>query len=157
KAGGAYVPLDPEYPRERLEFMLEDAGIAALLSEDRVLGALPLPGGPVIRLDDWDDLAEESDERIGKSAAIGDAAYVIYTSGSTGKPKGVVVEHRGMGNVATAQIRAFQVTPASRVLQFASINFDASVSEILMALLSGATLVLAPQDKLLPGPDLIAT
>ncbi len=82
---------------------------------------------------------------------------MIYTSGSTGRPKGVVVEHRGLGNVAAVHARAFGVGPGSRVLQLSSMSFDASVWETVMALLNGATLVLAPRDALLPGPDLIRT
>jgi len=87
--------------------------------------------------------------------AADNLAYVIYTSGSTRRPKGVLVAHQGLGNLAQAQIKAFGVRPESRILQFASFSFDASVSEIIMALLGGATLCLANSDNLRPGPDLI--
>jgi amino acid adenylation domain-containing protein len=158
KAGGAYVPLDPAYPADRLEFMMADARVAVLLTEEALLEGLPPPPAPVICVDTgWIDVEQESADGLGRVAGPGSAAYVIYTSGSTGRPKGVVVEHRGLGNLAAAQARTFGVDPSSRVLQFASSNFDASVSEILVTLLAGATLVLAPQEALLPGPELLRT
>ncbi|MCP4661505.1 MAG: amino acid adenylation domain-containing protein, partial [bacterium] len=83
------------------------------------------------------------------------AAYVIYTSGSTGRPKGVVVVHRGLSNLAAAQRRLFALGPRDRILQFFSLSFDASVWEIAMTLSVGATLHLAPQGALLPGPPLL--
>jgi amino acid adenylation domain-containing protein len=86
-----------------------------------------------------------------------DLAYVIYTSGSTGRPKGVLLEHRGLVNVALEQQRLFGAGPGSRVLQFASISFDAAVFDLAMALGSGATLHLAPPDAILPGAPLLRT
>ncbi len=155
KAGGAYVPLDPAYPQDRLELMLEDSGIVLLLSEDRVLDELPALRVPAIALDSgWPIIAAEPTHRPEARSTVDDAAYMIYTSGSTGRPKGVVVEHRGLGNVAEVHRRAFDVGPGSRVLQFSSMSFDASVWEISMALLNGATLVLAPEEQMAPGLDL---
>jgi len=144
KAGGAFVPLDPAYPRDRLAFMIEDSGIQVLLTQERLVEVL--------------DRSDKSDsnENLDINTTPQNAAYVIYTSGSTGTPKGVVIAHRGLCNLATAQIRAFNVQPSSRVLQFAALSFDASVTEFAMALLQGATLVIAPREDLMPGERLIS-
>ncbi len=146
KAGAAYLPLDPSYPRDRLAFMLADSR-ATLLLTDRLL-ADRLPPQPTGRV-----MIDAEQERIAREPAFAPAdevgpdalAYLIYTSGSTGTPKGVMVPHRGIGNLALAQRRAFDLDPQSRVLQFASFGFDASVSEIFVTLLSGAALYLPPQ------------
>ncbi|HEX6901809.1 MAG TPA: non-ribosomal peptide synthase/polyketide synthase, partial [Thermoanaerobaculia bacterium] len=138
KAGGAYVPIDPAYPAERIAWMRADSGISVLLTQEDLLAE---PG--------------ESREPLPSAAGPDDLAYVIYTSGSTGTPKGVLVTHRGLDNLAEAQGRLFGIDQDSRVLQFASMSFDASVSEIAMAFRAGAALVLADRNSLLPGPELI--
>ncbi|HSF43443.1 MAG TPA: amino acid adenylation domain-containing protein [Thermoanaerobaculia bacterium] len=159
KAGGAYVPLDPSYPLERLDFMLSDSGATALVTEDPLVAILPSPpeGLPILRLDTDAPLLEaESGDPLEEPRDPESLAYVIYTSGSTGRPKGVLVPHGGLGNLAAAQTAVFDVRPGDRVLQFAPVSFDASVSEILMALLGGAELHLAPAPRLMPGPDLLS-
>ncbi|MBW4678524.1 MAG: amino acid adenylation domain-containing protein [Microcoleus vaginatus WJT46-NPBG5] len=156
KAGGAYVPLDPAYPSERLAFMLEDSGVSVLLTQSHLVQSLPKHQADVVCLDTgWEVLAQGCQENPVSGVTAENLAYVIYTSGSTGKPKGVLLEHRGLCNLATAQQKLFDVRSDSRVLQFASFSFDASVSEIFMTLLAGATLVLGTRDSLLPGPALI--
>ncbi|HXO20394.1 MAG TPA: amino acid adenylation domain-containing protein, partial [Thermoanaerobaculia bacterium] len=90
----------------------------------------------------------------GEEATAGDLAYVIYTSGSTGRPKGVLLAHRGLADLAEAHVQLFGIGSGSRVLQFASPSFDASVSEIWSALVCGAALVLGRREDLLPGPAL---
>ena len=157
KAGGAYLPLDPAYPQERLAYMLADSRPALLLAHEHLRAALPDAGVPVLRLDgeggEWDSLAD-ADHNLPELARPGNLAYVIYTSGSTGQPKGVLLQHAGLGNLVRAQTEAFGVQAGQRVLQFASFNFDASVSEVFMALCSGATLCIATREELLPGAGL---
>ncbi len=99
--------------------------------------------------------AHHSQQNPASSVTADNLAYVIYTSGSTGKPKGVLIEHRGLCNLAAAQIEAFNLSPSNRILQFASLSFDASIFEIVMALGTGATLYLAKNESLLPGQALI--
>ncbi|MUH00250.1 amino acid adenylation domain-containing protein [Scytonema sp. UIC 10036] len=157
KAGGAYLPLDPTYPLERLKFMLEDARISVLLttseiSDRQLTNNIPI----VVYLDqDWETIAQHSQENPTTSVKSNNLAYVIYTSGSTGKPKGVPIEHRGVYNLVQAQIETFNLQPGDRILQFASLSFDASVFEIVMALGTGGTLCLANKESLLPGQSLI--
>ncbi|MEW5858866.1 MAG: amino acid adenylation domain-containing protein, partial [Cyanobacteriota bacterium] len=162
KAGGAYLPLDPTYPQERLSFMLEDAQVSILLTHSHLTSLLKTCWGDrqhslsVVCLDkDWDVIAHYPQTNPTSSVTSENLAYVIYTSGSTGKPKGVLVQHRGLSNLAEAQREVFNVQPSDRILQFASLSFDASIFEIVMALRSGATLYLAKKESLLPGQPLI--
>jgi len=156
KAGGAYVPLDPAYPQERLAFILEDAQILVLITQKHLITSLPEHRAHLVCLDaDWEAIAQESEKNPVSGVKPENLAYAIYTSGSTGKPKGVLVVHQGLCNLAAAQIRTFDVQPNSCVLQFASLSFDASISEIVMALCSGARLCLGIRESLLPGSALI--
>ncbi len=158
KAGGAYLPLDPAYPPARLDQILTDARPGLLLATADTANRLP-DGVPLVLLDAGGGFA--GDERY-PDTDPSDAgllpshpAYVIYTSGSSGTPKGVVVTHAGIAALAATQTERLGVTPASRVLQFASLNFDASLWEVVMALAGGGALILAPPDSL-SGPPLRA-
>ena len=158
KAGGAYLPLDPTYPAERLTFMCQDSALQVVLTRQHTtVPAISIPGVHLIALDElWPHLARQSGEDLDSCLSPEQLAYIIYTSGSTGHPKGVQVTQRGIENLAHAQARAFAVSQHSRVLQFASWNFDASVSELWLTLLSGATLVMTPAENLLPGHAFLA-
>ncbi|MEW6736516.1 MAG: SDR family NAD(P)-dependent oxidoreductase, partial [Acidobacteriota bacterium] len=141
KAGGVFAPLDANYPLERLTYMLEDAQMSILLSQNRLIEKLPTYWAQVICLDsEWEIISEQPNQSPQSSVSAHNSVYVIYTSGSTGTPKGVVVEHQGLSNLVKMQRDTFQLCPGSKVLQFASLSFDASVWEIFMALLSGSTL-----------------
>jgi amino acid adenylation domain-containing protein len=156
KAGGAYVPLDPDYPQERLSFMLEDANVSVLLTQHSLIERLPKHQAQVVCLDEvWEEIAQNNQDNPKTEVRAFHLANVIYTSGSTGKPKGVMVEHRGLCNLAQAQIQTFGLDCDSRVLQFASVSFDASISEVVIALGSGATLYKGTKDSLMPGMPLI--
>jgi len=143
KAGGAYLPIDRQSPPERLAFMLDDARVAVLLTQQALEESLPTHWARVVSLDgDAERIARCPMSSPSSAATPDNCAYVIFTSGSSGQPKGVVVSHRGLRNLAEAQRRGFGVEPHSRVLQFARLSFDASVSEIVMSLTAGATLCL---------------
>ena len=157
KAGGAYVPLDPNYPSERLNFMLEDSQVSVLLTHSSVsIEHLTLSNTVVISLDKNRKIINQgSQENPNSNVRSDNLAYLIYTSGSTGTPKGVLVQHQGLCNLSQAQVQTFNLKQNNRILQFASLSFDASIFEIVMALLTGAILYLAKKESLLPGRNLI--
>ncbi|TQV85755.1 amino acid adenylation domain-containing protein, partial [Exilibacterium tricleocarpae] len=146
KAGGAYVPLDPGYPDARLRYQIDDAGLALVLTQGEL--AARLPAATALCLDDpqlQQTLAAYPVDNPPPSATdltASHLAYVIYTSGTTGQPKGSLLTHRGLVNLSLAQQRELRVEPDSRVLQFASAAFDASVWEWSMSLCHGARLVI---------------
>lgn len=150
KAGGAYVPLDPSYPGERLAFMLQDSQAAVLLTHQRLRQKLALEDGRVVCLDtDWQQvIAQEREDNPDSRVSSENLAYVIYTSGSTGQPKGVLIPHSALFNHAMAFTEHFDLQACDRILQFASLSFDAAAEEIFPALLSGATLVLRSDNNL---------
>ncbi|HEY0607234.1 MAG TPA: condensation domain-containing protein, partial [Herpetosiphonaceae bacterium] len=157
KAGGAYLPLDPAYPADRLKFMLDDSRAPLLITEQRLSGTLPEHAAQVFWIDvEREAIAQQPTDSPRSSVTARNLAYVIYTSGSTGRPKGVPLEHQGAANVAQSQVDVYGISPGERVLHSAALSFDASIFEVMMALLSGATLYQAPAADLMPGPALSA-
>ncbi|NJK64788.1 MAG: amino acid adenylation domain-containing protein [Synechococcaceae cyanobacterium SM2_3_1] len=154
KAGGAYVPLDPTYPQERLQFMIADAHLTVLLTQTSLRKRIPfttLPQLHVIQLDqDWPSISTHPPSNPEGQIHPEHLAYVIYTSGSTGKPKGVMVEHQALTSFTRSAIAEYQITASDRVLQFASLSFDAAVEEIFISLSTGATLILRTEEMLQP-------
>ncbi|HEY7769508.1 amino acid adenylation domain-containing protein, partial [Longimicrobium sp.] len=143
KAGGAYVPLDPAYPEERLRWLLEDSAPVAVLAHSSLAARFAGTGVPVLELDPGSPAWTGPETNPGRGALQPEhLAYVIYTSGSTGRPKGVMVTHHAVGRQVAAVQAGFGLRPGDRVLQFASVAFDAAVEEIFGALLTGAALVL---------------
>jgi|AGSF01.1.fsa_nt_gi non-ribosomal peptide synthase domain TIGR01720/amino acid adenylation domain len=156
KAGAAYLPLDSNYPLERLIYMLQDSGLSVLLTQENVANNISFTAIQTIKLDhDWPIISQQDTVNPISDVKPENLAYIIYTSGSTGKPKGVLIAHKGVCNLITQERQLFDIKPQSRILQFASFSFDASVSEIFMALLSGASLVMGNSDSLLPGENLL--
>ncbi|QNE17027.1 amino acid adenylation domain-containing protein [Kribbella qitaiheensis] len=163
KAGGAYLPLDPTYPADRLAYMLTDAEPALLVRSDEVANPSAELAEYVV---DDPDLRAQCEREAASDLADGDRLsplyashlmYVIYTSGSTGTPKGVAVTHVGTADMIATHAERIGVGPGDRVLQWASISFDAAFWDITLALLSGAALVMASSDDVLPGDPLRET
>ncbi|MEI6412400.1 MAG: amino acid adenylation domain-containing protein, partial [Bacteroidota bacterium] len=146
KSGAAYLPIALDIPATRLAYMLQDSKAKVLLTDNIVFeGAkafqIDLPNLAIEHIRQtivtWG--ATHNPACINNSRSL---AYVIYTSGSTGQPKGVMIEHAGVVNLAQSQIDYFGLQTGDSMLQFAAYTFDASVSEIMSTLLSGARLVL---------------
>ncbi|MCP1423196.1 amino acid adenylation domain-containing protein/non-ribosomal peptide synthase protein (TIGR01720 family) [Paenibacillus xylanexedens] len=147
KAGGAYVPIDPEYPEERIRYILENSNAQLLLTQRELLQQVPFEG-TVLALD---DKQAYSDDGSNLEAASGphDIAYVIYTSGTTGKPKGVMLEHRGLVSLKLMFADRLGITEHDRIVQFASLSFDASCWEVFKALYFGAALYIPTAETIL--------
>jgi amino acid adenylation domain-containing protein len=146
KAGAAYVPLDPDYPRERLNYMLESSQIKVLLTQERLRQQLPPYGGQVLELDGAEEqrrIAEQKKENLDVELLPGHLAYIIYTSGSTGRPKGVMNTHGGLLNRLLWMQEEYRLEPSDVVLQKTPFSFDVSVWEFFWPLMEGAKLVVA--------------
>ncbi|HNN91127.1 MAG TPA: amino acid adenylation domain-containing protein [Pseudomonadota bacterium] len=157
KAGAAYVPLDPNYPEARLEFMLRDSGATLILTVPETADLLSHAGRQLdlLALAQTEVAGPRGDEPQPPHEEAGRAlAYIIYTSGSTGQPKGVLIEQRSLAALAQAIPAAFPLPSGQRLLQFASLSFDWSVAELLIALSQGGTLVIPAQRTPLVGGDL---
>ncbi|MET3492985.1 amino acid adenylation domain-containing protein [Variovorax boronicumulans] len=143
KAGGAYLPLDPDYPLQRLAYMVEDSGIALLLTHRATREHIAERAG-LARLDiDSTDLSGEPDTDPGVALHGANLAYVIYTSGSTGKPKGAAVHHAALHSCMAWMQHTWGLTRDSTVLHKAPFGFDVSVWEMFWPLTAGARLVVA--------------
>ncbi|MGF9646225.1 amino acid adenylation domain-containing protein [Paenibacillus sp. MABNS29] len=147
KAGGAYVPIDPEYPEERIRYILENSNAQLLLTQRELLLQVPFEG-TVVALDDEQAYSDDG-SNLEPASGPNDLAYVIYTSGTTGKPKGVMLEHRGLVSLKLTFAHTLHTTEQDRVLQFASLSFDASCWEMFNALYFGATLYIPSTETVL--------
>lgn len=152
KTGAAYLPIDPEHPASRIDYLIGDAEPMLGLSTEAA--EQPATALPWLALD---QLGLDSDDCGYSGAPVAESertqplsehhpAYVIYTSGSTGTPKGVAVSHTGLAALAAQELHSYRPSRESRVLRFASPSFDASVLEILLAVLGRSRLVIAGAD-----------
>ncbi|MUZ75260.1 amino acid adenylation domain-containing protein [Agrobacterium vitis] len=155
KAGCAYLPLDPMYPTERLQFMLSDSGTKFLLVSNSTLKHISQSQCEMLNVNGpFSDDSKHSRMAEGAKPRACSLAYMIYTSGSTGTPKGVLVEHRGVENLSWAHLQHFSINKDARVLQFASVSFDAAIWEMLMCWRAGATLILIEEAENMAGEGL---
>ncbi len=147
RAGGTYIPLDPAFPPERLRHMITEAAITLTITDTTTtplataLGTQPIPA---------DTTGPPPAPAAGTPPHPRDLAYIIFTSGTTGPPKPVGIEHAALARHIPAAAGYYNITPADRVLAFASHSFDASLEQILPALATGAQLILRPDEHWLP-------
>jgi amino acid adenylation domain-containing protein len=148
KSGAAYVPLDPVYPSERIGYVMKDAGIKLLLTQERLSHRLPHTSAVVIAIDSsWNHISQHAVEDLEgprSDARIHQLAYVIYTSGSTGQPKGVMVEHIHVQRLLSATAMWFSFDAQDVWTLFHSFAFDFSVWELWGGLLHGGRVVIVP-------------
>ncbi|MCP4971709.1 MAG: amino acid adenylation domain-containing protein, partial [Arcobacter sp.] len=142
KSGAAYVPVDPSYPKDRIEYMLEDSKATLLLTQEELKDNLTNINSEIICIDTL-DVSSNSSENLNVTMSSKNLAYVIYTSGSTGFPKGVMVEHIGVTRLVKEQNYA-NLNNETVMLQSATVSFDAATFEIYGAILNGGSLVLYP-------------
>ncbi|MDF5728150.1 MAG: amino acid adenylation domain-containing protein, partial [Rhizonema sp. PD38] len=156
KAGGAYLPLDPAYPRDRLTFMLVDASVPFLLTQERLMAILPEHQAKVVCLDaDWQQIVKKSEESPYNKVTPEHLAYVIYTSGSTGKPKGVQILHGALVNFLNAMRLNVDLSQKDTLLSVTTLSFDIAALELYVPLIVGARLVLVSREVATDGTELL--
>ena len=154
KTGAAYVPLDPAFPRDRLTYMAEDASLSLVVSRSDLAD---LVGGvsKVLMDESRSEIAAEPASPLGRSVDARSRMYVIYTSGSTGRPKGVEIEHRSVSNFQSSMQREPGFHTGEKLLAVTTLSFDISVLEVLLPLVSGGTVIVAPKEAVGDGSKLM--
>jgi amino acid adenylation domain-containing protein len=154
KAGAAYVPLEPGLPRQRVEYMMKDAGVEWTLTETDLMGGMPVGGVDVVMMDgastDPEWLLEVGNGPVRKTEArLGseNLAYILYTSGSTGRPKGVMVEHRGLSNYLAHAAETYLREGIEGSVVSSPLSFDATLTTILTPLVAGKSVEMLPEDE----------
>jgi amino acid adenylation domain-containing protein len=163
KAGAGYVPLDPEYPVERIQYMMEDAGIKILLTQSHLNPPIKeLDIRPVYLDTQWEEITSNLSDDTGYTPPTEwippepeNIAYVLYTSGSTGKPKGVEVPHRALVNFLTTMVKKPGISESDTLLAVTTLSFDIAGLEIFLPLVSGAKLVIANREAVMDADELL--
>ncbi len=146
KAGGAYVPLASDYPKDRLQYMLEDSQTALLLTQSHLVARFDTYKSKIIALDTDTSSQANSHENLPDIAEPNHLAYIIYTSGSTGKPKGVMIPHANVHRLFLSTTELYHFSEKDVWTLFHSYSFDFSVWEIWGALFFGGKLIIVPEN-----------
>lgn len=155
KCGAAYVPLDPDYPQDRLRLMVDDTGVAAIVTGRGHQAWLAELGTPLVPVLLGETSSDASTPGAGDAASAHDTAYVVYTSGSTGRPKGVAVPHRAVVRLVRGSDYV-SLGPGDVVAHASNTSFDAATFEVWGALLNGALLSIIPRDVALSPDEFVA-
>jgi amino acid adenylation domain-containing protein len=154
KTGAAYVPLDPGFPKDRLHYMAEDAGVRLVITDAANAALSGMPREQQVRIDDdASAIAAAPDTALPADTTWADDApmYVIYTSGSTGKPKGVVLPQKAVCNFLASMRREPGLQAGDRLLAVTTLSFDIAVLELFLPLTTGARVVLAQREDAMDG------
>ena len=151
KAGAAFMLTEKTCPPERLRIMLEEARVHLVIGDKATAGRLGALGiaAEVITL----DMAQAESAPV-TGVGPGNTAFVVFTSGTTGRPKGIANTHEALAALHVAQRRVFGIGPGDRVVMALSLNFDGCISEMVLALLTGAALVIGKPKRMMTGPPL---
>ncbi|MCP4261667.1 MAG: amino acid adenylation domain-containing protein [Planctomycetes bacterium] len=155
KAGGAYVPLDPEYPKHRLQFMLEDSQVSVLLTQRHLRDKIPAHNAQMVCLDNEEEvIGMYGTENPARQSNPEQLVYVIYTSGSTGKPKGVMVENCALANFLFSMQKRVGLTQKDKLLAITTLSFDIAALELYLPVITGAQMILISRDTASDGKTL---
>ena len=156
KSGSAYLPMDPMFPKDRLEYMIEDTQTDLLITQDGLQNSFPNYQGKEISIDnDWEKISSYPDNCPGIMWDSNNLSYIIYTSGSTGKPKGVQIEHTSVVNFLLSMQKRPGILESDILLSVTTLSFDISVLEIFLPLISGATLLIISKEESMDGAYLL--
>ncbi|TWI96343.1 amino acid adenylation domain-containing protein [Mucilaginibacter frigoritolerans] len=146
KAGAAYVPLDPEYPKDRIEFMLDDSSAKILLTSKKYHKHFQSEATEILIEDALEKIKTYSPDEPQISVSGENLAYILYTSGSTGKPKGVQIRHFNLVNFLLSMQKEPGITAEDKLLAVTTISFDIAGLELYLPLITGAQLILTNSD-----------
>jgi len=147
KLGAAYIPLDPEFPTQRLQLMVDDAQPRCLVTVESLQSSLPRSNAQQLRLDSkLGKIRSHDKSNLSIAIATSQRAYILYTSGSSGRPKGVEIPHRALTNFLKSMQRQPGISSADRLAAITTLSFDISILEIYLPLISGAEVVVVPND-----------